>query len=109
MDDSSRFPAAPGRHLIGAPCARFLVTLDAELVGRASVGLGAGRDHVDDPVDPAVGIVAVAKPGDEVRVGDPVLDLHYRDRGRLDAAVALATRAIGIGDHPPASMPLIPR
>ena len=69
--------------------------------------LGAGRDHVDDPVDPAVGIVVVAKPGDEVRVGDPVLDLHYRDRGRLDVAVALATRAIGIGDHPPAPMPLI--
>ena len=53
------------------------------------------------------GRLAVAKPGDEVRVGDPVLDLHYRDRGRLDVAVALATRAIGIGDHPPASLPLI--
>jgi pyrimidine-nucleoside phosphorylase len=107
VDDYGRFPTAPGRHVIGAPCAGFLVALDAELVGRASVGLGAGRDHVDDPVDPAVGIVAVAKPGDEVRVGDAILDLRYRDRGRLDVAVALATRAIEVGDHRPASMPLI--
>jgi pyrimidine-nucleoside phosphorylase len=107
VDDYGRFPAAPGRHVIGAPCAGFLVALDAELVGRASVRLGAGRDDVDDPVDPAVGIVAVAKPGDELRTGDAVLDLHYRDRGRLDVAVALATRAIEIRDQRPASMPLI--
>ena len=34
-----------------------------------------------------------AKPGDAVRAGDPVLELHYRDRARLDAALALASRA----------------
>jgi pyrimidine-nucleoside phosphorylase len=107
VDDYGRFPAAPGRHVIGAPCGGFLITLDAELVGRASVGLGAGRDHVEDPVDPAVGIVAVAKPGDELRAGDPILDLHYRHRGRLDVAIALATRAIAIGDQRPVSLPLI--
>jgi pyrimidine-nucleoside phosphorylase len=107
VDDYRRFPAAPGRHVIGAPCAGFLVTLDAEFVGRASVALGAGRDHVEDPVDPAVGIVAVAKPGDQLGAGDPVLDLHYRHRGRLDAAVALAKRAIVIGDRRPPSRPLI--
>jgi pyrimidine-nucleoside phosphorylase len=107
VDDYGRLPAAPGRHVIGAPCAGFLTMLDAELVGRASVGLGAGRDHVEDPIDPAVGIMAVAKPGDELRAGDAVLDLHYRDRGRLDVAVALATRAIEIGDQRPAPVPLI--
>jgi pyrimidine-nucleoside phosphorylase len=107
VDDYGRLPAAPGRRVIGAPCAGFLVVLDAELVGRASVALGAGRDHVEDPVDPAVGILAVAKPGEELRAGDAILDLHYRDRDRLDAAVALATRAIGIGDQRPPAMPLV--
>jgi pyrimidine-nucleoside phosphorylase len=107
VDDYRRFPAAPGRYRIGAPCAGFLIALDAEFVGRASVGLGAGRDHVEDPVDPAVGIVAVAKPGDQLDAGDPVLDLHYRHRGRLDAAVALAKQAIVIGEQRPASLPLI--
>ena len=49
--------------------AGFVTALDAELVGRASVALGAGRDRVEDPVDPAVGIMVVAKPGDAVRAG----------------------------------------
>ena len=65
-----RQPAAGGA---GAPhghapiASGFLTGLDAELVGRASVGLGAGRDRVEDPVDPAVGIMVIAKPGDELR------------------------------------------
>ena len=45
----------------------FVTGLDAELVGRASVALGAGRDRVEDAVDPAVGIMIDAKPGDAVR------------------------------------------
>ena len=63
--------------------------MNAELVGRASVLLGAGRDRVEDPVDPAVGIMVVAKPGDAVRAGAPLLELHYRDRARLEAAMRL--------------------
>jgi thymidine phosphorylase len=44
-----------------------------------------------------------AKPGDALTPGAPVLEMHYRDRARLDAALALATRAITIGDmRPPA-------
>jgi len=86
--------------MVTAPCSGYLTRLDAELVGRASVALGAGRDRVEDPVDPAAGIVVLAKPGDQVRAGDPILELHYRDRARLDAALALAKRSIAIGDVP---------
>jgi pyrimidine-nucleoside phosphorylase len=107
VDDPGRLPNAPQRHAIVAGRSGFVDRLDAELVGRASVALGAGRDKVDDPVDFAVGIIVRAKPGDEVRAGDPVLELHYRDRPRLEAASALAARAIGIGDARPAVRPLI--
>jgi thymidine phosphorylase len=62
---------------------------------------------VDDPVDFAVGIMVRAKPGDEVRAGDPVLELHYRDRRRLELGVALAARAVRIGDARPQVRPLI--
>jgi hypothetical protein len=33
--------------------------------------------------------------------------LHYRDHGRLDQAIGLATRAIHMGDGRPAALPLI--
>jgi pyrimidine-nucleoside phosphorylase len=107
VDDYKRLPSAPERHIVGAPRAGFLTRLDAELVGRASVGLGAGRDRVEDPVDPGVGILVAAKPGEELAEGDPILELHYRDRGRLDQAIALARRAIEMGDERPAARSLI--
>ena len=104
VDEYQRLPQAPERHLVTATRGGFLTTLDAELVGRASVALGAGRDRVNDPVDGAVGIMLKAKPGDALGPGAAVLELHYRDRGRLQAALALATRAITIGDtRPPAA------
>jgi pyrimidine-nucleoside phosphorylase len=107
IDDYGLLPAVPDRQVVSAPRDGFLVRLDAESVGRASVVLGAGRDRVEDPVDPAVGIIVRAKPGDAVRAGDPVLEMHYRDRGRLETAMQLVTAAIVVGDERPAPRPLI--
>jgi pyrimidine-nucleoside phosphorylase len=107
VDDYQRLPHVSGRHVVRASRAGYVSRLDAELVGRASVALGAGRDRVEDPVDPAVGIMVKAKPGDRVQTGDAVLELHYRDQARLDAALQLAGKAITIDDTPPAVRPMI--
>jgi len=107
VDDYSLLPSVPDREYVNADRAGYLTRLDAELVGRASVSLGAGRDKVEDAVDPAVGIMITAKPGDAVKAGDPILELHYRDRARLEAALTLAKQAITIGDRQPAAMRLI--
>ncbi len=107
VDDYQRMPHVPGRHLVTAARDGFVTGVDASLVGRASVALGAGRDRVEDPVDPAVGIMVVAKPGDAVRAGAPVLELHFRDQSRRDAAIRLTSQAVVIGDERPAPRPLI--
>jgi pyrimidine-nucleoside phosphorylase len=107
IDDPGRLPHVDDRHMLTADRSGIVARVDAELVGRASVALGAGRDRVDDPVDPAVGIMVSAAPGDRVRAGDPLLELHYRERGRLDAALQLARRAVVIGDVPPPPRRLI--
>src|SRR5437773_10775643 len=60
VDDYDRLPSAPARQAVAAPRAGYVTRLDAGLIGRGSVLLGAGRNQVADPVDPAVGIVAVA-------------------------------------------------
>jgi thymidine phosphorylase len=62
---------------------------------------------VSDPVDHAVGVMVLARPGDLVRRGDPLFELQYRDRGRLDQALALIDRAATIDDAPPLPRPLI--
>jgi pyrimidine-nucleoside phosphorylase len=107
VDAYDRLPSVPNRHVVTAARSGCLAALDAELVGRASVALGAGRDRVQDAIDPAVGIMVLAKPGDALVAGDGVLELHYRDRERLAAAAALAVRAIDIADAPPPALPLI--
>jgi pyrimidine-nucleoside phosphorylase len=107
VDDVSRLPHVDSRHGVTAARSGYLVRMDAELVGRASVALGAGRDRAEDTVDPAVGIIVHARPGDAVRAGDPLLDVFYRDRERLDRALDLIGRAMVIGDEPPARRPLI--
>jgi pyrimidine-nucleoside phosphorylase len=107
VDDVSRLPHVDRRHVVKASRSGYLTRMDAELVGRASVVLGAGRDRVEDPVDPAVGILVNAKPGTRVHAGDPLLEILYRDDMRLERAVALVTSAIVIGDEPPAARPLI--
>jgi pyrimidine-nucleoside phosphorylase len=100
VDDYRLLSAAPERSLVVAARSGYVARLDAELVGRASVVLGAGRDKVEDDVDPAVGIMVKARRGEQVRAGDPVLELHYRTIDRREAARALAERAIVIDDAP---------
>jgi len=107
VDDYGRLPSAPGRHVIHAPRRGFVTYIDAELVGRASVALGAGRDTVDAAVDLGVGIMIVATEGDSVRAGDPVFELHYRDRAKLAAASEMLSRAMAIGATRPAARRLI--
>jgi pyrimidine-nucleoside phosphorylase len=107
VDDVSRLPHADKQHVVKADRSGWLVRMDAELIGRASVALGAGRDRVEDTVDPAVGLLVNAKPGAAVRAGDPLLDIVYRDDQRLARALELVTRAIVIGDAAPPARPLV--
>jgi pyrimidine-nucleoside phosphorylase len=107
VDDPGRLPTAPHRHVVKAARGGFVTRVDAELVGRASAALGAGRERVGDAIDPAAGIVVMARPGHEVRVGDGILELHYADRGRLQTALALLDRALVVETAPPAAARLV--
>ena len=107
VDDAGKLPQARLSHQIAAPRAGYVTALDALLVGRAAVALGAGRDKKGDQVDLSAGILLRKKPGEQVRAGEPVLEVRYNDQSRLAAAVTLATEAVVIGDAAPPEPPLI--
>ena len=65
--------------------------------------LGAGREKVDDTIDPAAGIVVQQKPGGAVKVGTSIFEMHYNDERRLPEAITLAESAIAIAASPPAT------
>ena len=107
VDDYSWLPAAPHRAVVTAPRPGWVSGLHAEMVGRAAMLLGAGRERLDQSVDHAVGAVVMAHQGDEVKTGDPLIEVHYRDTAKLGAALALLRDAYEIADAPPATPPLI--
>jgi pyrimidine-nucleoside phosphorylase len=107
VDDYGRLPQPSSAATWNAPRAGIVHRLDAELVGRAAVALGAGRDRVEAGIDPAAGIDVLAPVGARVAAGQPVLRLAGADRGRLDAARALLQNAVGIGDEPWHPPPLV--
>jgi pyrimidine-nucleoside phosphorylase/thymidine phosphorylase len=102
VDDYSLLPSAPDCELLRATRGGYITAMHAEAIGRASHALGAGRSRVGDAVDHGVGIVVTSQPGDSVKAGDTLLELHHRGGRNLDAALALCREAISIGDEPPA-------
>jgi pyrimidine-nucleoside phosphorylase len=107
VDDYTRLPMAPDTATVRALRSGHLRRLHAGRIGRAAMALGAGRERVDDAIDPGVGIRLLVRPGAELRAGDPVLELRHRGERGLGDALALATDAVEIGDVPPALGPLV--
>jgi thymidine phosphorylase len=106
-DPLAPLPVAAERHVITAPADGVLSNLDALAVGVAAWRLGAGRARKEDPVSASAGVVMFAKPGDTVRAGAPLLELHADDPARFDRAVEALDGAFSIGEqHVPRSLVL---
>ena len=105
-------PLPVARHVrpaLTAPETGWITGLDALAVGIAAWRLGAGRARKEDDVSHTAGVRCLAKPGDHVRRGQPILELHADDESRFaPAADALeAAGTVTIGSAPPPRTPLI--
>jgi thymidine phosphorylase len=96
-------PLAVARHIrtVPAPAAGWLQRLDARAVGNAAWRLGAGRARKEDPVSAAAGVLCLAKPGDWVQEGEPLLELRADDESRFDAALPALGDAFQVGPERP--------
>ena len=105
VDDVRRLPAAPHRELFCAWDQGYVTSMRAGPLGRASQALGAGRWTVGEAVDHGVGLRLLARCGDPVEKGQPLVELQHRDRRGLDAALQLCREAAAIGGSAPAVRP----
>jgi thymidine phosphorylase len=96
-DPHAALPVARERHVVAAPASGVLTRLDALAVGVAAWRLGAGRARKEDPVSAAAGVVLFAKPGDHVRAGEPLLELHTDDADRFASAEQALEGAFDVG------------
>ena len=109
VDDSSLLPSVKGREQCLAPRDGYITRMGAEAIGLATNLLGAGRTKVGEPIDHAVGVVMLARPGARVERGQPLIEIHHRDGRGVNAALALCSDAIVIGDEAPPARPVILR
>ena len=88
-----------------APAEGWLTRLDALKVGTAAWRLGAGRARKEDAVSAAAGVICLAKPGDQVRKGQPLAELRTDDENRFGPALAALEAAVEVSEQPPAPLP----
>ena len=106
-DPDAALPRAAHAEVVTAQEAGWLVRLEARAVGLAAWRLGAGRARKEDPVSPAAGVICLAKPGDRVGRGQPLLELRGDDASRFAAAKNALSGAIGIAPAAPEIGPLV--
>jgi pyrimidine-nucleoside phosphorylase len=100
-------PVAPVVQAVPAPQAGFVEAIAATAIGEAALRLGAGRLRKEDPIDPAVGIVCLAKRGDAVQTGSSVAEVHARTDEDAERAAAEVAAAYRIGAGEPAERPIV--
>lgn len=86
--------AAPVIVDLPSPASGVLRRLDAGIVGRTLVALGAGRAKATDAIDPAVGVDRMVKTGTPVRAGEALLRVHARTPEAAQQALASLRAAV---------------
>ena len=107
VDDRSLLPAAGVVLPVPALEGGHLRRIDSRMLGELAVDLGAGRRSIEQEIDPGVGLLLHVSPGERVARGDPLLEIHARDRAAGDAALDEARAAFTITDEAPESAPLV--
>ena len=106
-DPEASLPTARETHVVAAPSDGVLSRLDALAVGVAAWHLGAGRARAGEDVQAAAGVQMHAKPGDQVRAGEPLLTLHTDTPERFERALAALDGGYDVADTAPDATPLI--
>ncbi len=72
-------------------------SMDATDIGYAAQLLGAGRNRLNDVIDPLVGIEMCVRTGDDIKAGQPIGRLHVNDGTNAAQAAKRILEAVHIG------------
>jgi thymidine phosphorylase len=109
-DPDAPLPKAPhAMEAVPAPASGWLTELDALAVGVAAWRLGAGRARKEDDVSHTAGVRCLAKPGDHVEQGQPILMMYADDPSRFGPALEALREPdlVEIGSEPPPPLALV--
>lgn len=106
VEDPAILPQASEVEVFRAPKAGTVARVEPRRIGFGVIELGGGRAKVGDTVDPSVGFVVTARPGDKVQAGEPIASVFARDRAGIDHGLKVLAEAITFG-APGELLPLI--
>jgi len=99
IDDPAVLPQAAEVEVFRANRDGVVAAVEPRRLGRAIVELGGGRRTIEDEIDPSVGFVIPAKPGDRVRAGEPLASIFARDQGGVSLGIEALSEAIVLADE----------
>ena len=86
IDDYSLLPKAKLEIEAKSLKSGYVKSIDSKRIGLAAVQLGAGRQKIEDKVDPAVGFLIEKKVGDYVEKGETLVKVLANDEGKGEIA-----------------------
>ena len=101
------FPEAPYSYEVKSEKSGYIIGVNTEGYGVASLLLGAGRNTMADKIDFSAGIKLVKKTGDKVEIGDTLAVLYTSDKTRFESSKIKLLESTFIGETKPADEPLI--
>ena len=96
LEKMTTIRAAPIIHPLPASRGGQIRRMDAGMVGRAALFLGAGRARSEDAIDFAVGFSRIRKVGERVEPNEPLLFVHARTDQTLASVLPLLEKAIEV-------------
>ncbi len=105
--DQTRLPQATDQAQFEAKRDGIVQSVEPRAVGYGVIALGGGRKNMEDIIDPSVGFVITAKPGERVTKGQTLATIYARSRDDLEVGRSALEQAIAIGDSAGAILPLV--
>jgi len=107
VDDPAVLPQAEAVEVYYARTGGTILKVEPRAIGRAVVEMGGGRRKVDDVVDPTVGFVITARPGQAVHTSEPLASIFAKDAEGIELGRKALDAAIEIGEGTAAALPLV--
>ena len=107
VDDPGILPTSDLVEVYEAPRGGTVRQVEPRAIGKAVVQMGGGRQKVDDVVNPSVGFVISARPGQKVARGEPLASIYARSEADVELARATLAKSIVIEEGRIEMMPLV--
>lgn len=107
VDQPERLPQAAIKREVVADQAGWVQEIDTRGIGAAALNLGAGRSKKDEPIDVAVGLEVLAKPGDQVEAGQPLAIVYGNSDEKVAHTITMVEECYTIGQIKREPLPLI--